>query len=250
MLMLKRETLLAAALVPLALAAPAYAWPSLTESATAIHIELPAVLLPPLDAASIHYQVRPQALHFPPIDVNLPKGLAAIKTPAELVEKVLYNVAPQFVPWAMCTLAGSANDEDLTKEQSEACENAVYAQMKSIGIAMITAAQQQSKQLDEAVTKFEKGAPDSKTMNEPAVESICQDASYAGCEVIAPLACKSVIATAKNAPTTEGFATHVVSPAGRQAACENETTSACATLMQAVCETAGHVTSMQKGGSK
>lgn len=247
---MRRSLIILTALSPLALAAPAAAWPTITESATAIHVELPAVLLPPLDAASIHFHVHPQALHFPPVDVTLPKGLNTVKTPNDLVEKVLYNVFPQFMPWATCSLAGSANDEDLNKQQSEACENAVYAQMKPIGIAMISAAQHQSHELDEAVSKVEKDAADSKSMNEPAVESVCQESSYAACEVIAPEACKSVIATSKATMTTGFSSTHESSPAARQAACENEVIAACATLVQSVCEVAGHVVSMQKGGAK
>ena len=249
-----RKTLLTTVLLsPLVAAAPARAWPTLTESPTAIHLELPAIQLPPLDAPSIHYHLQPQALHFPPVDVNLPKGLEAIKTPAELVEKVLYNVFPQFGPWSVCTLAGSANDADMTKAQSESCEGAVYAQTKAMGIAMITAARRTASQIDAQAAKT-KGAQDARGMNEPAVESVCVAASYAGCEKVAPEACKSVLATSK--PTfKESFpAAHELSPAGRQAACENEVIAACATLVEAVCESTGHVVASvqtaSKGGAK
>jgi hypothetical protein len=236
------RTLFAAALLsPLVAATPALAWPALSESPTAIHIELPAVQLPPLDAPSIHYHLHPQALHFPPVDVNLPKGLAAVKTPDELVEKVLYVVFPQFGPWSVCTLAGSANDADLSKAQSESCEGAVYAQTKAMGVAMVAAARQQSRDINEAAAKMGKGSPDATTMNEPAVESVCQASSYAACEAIAPEACKSVLGSAKTTIKPTISVEHELTPAARQSACENEVIAGCATLVQAVCESSGHV---------
>jgi hypothetical protein len=251
------RTQLAAALVSsLVTVAPAWAWPALSESPTAIHIELPAVQLPPLDAPSIHYHLHPQALHFPPVDVNLPKGLNAIKTPDELIEKLLYVVFPQFGPWSVCTLAGSANDADLSKAQSESCEGAVYAQMKTMGAAMVGAARQQSREINEQAAKAGAGTPDAKTMNEPAVESICQASSYAACEALAPEACKSVLGSAKTTFKPTISAEHELTPAARQAGCENEVIASCATLVQAVCESSGHVVaslqnpSPNKGGAK
>jgi hypothetical protein len=245
-----RRTLLTTVLLsPLVAVAPALAWPTLTESPTAIHIELPAIQLPPLDAPSIHYHLQPQALHFPPVDVNLPKGLEAVKTPAELVEKVLYNVFPQFGPWSVCTLAGSANDADMTKAQSESCEAAVYAQTKAMGVAMIAAARQAASQIDEGAAKT-KGAQDARSMNEPAVEGVCVAASYAGCEKLVPEACKSVIGATKPTWNSRFPAAHELSPAGRQAACENEVVAGCATLVEAVCESTGHVVASLKTATK
>lgn len=244
-------TVLAAAVVSsLVAAAPAVAWPALSESPTAIHIELPAVLLPPLDAPSIHYQLHPQALHFPPVDVNLPKGLSNVKTPDDVVEKVLYVVYPQFGPWAICTLAGSANDADLSKAQSESCEAAVYAQTKSMGIAMAAAARQQSRDINAEAPKAGPNISDAKTLNEPAVESVCVAASYAGCQSIAPEACKSVLGSSKVTFKPTISVEHEATPAQRQAACENEVTASCATLMQAVCESAGHVVATLQGPNK
>jgi hypothetical protein len=251
------RTLFAAALLsaPLVASAPARAWPVINESPTAIHIELPAVQLPPLDAPSIHYHLHPQALHFPPVDVNLPKGLSAIKTPDDLIEKLLYVVFPQFGPWAVCSLAGSANDADLSKAQSESCEGAVYAQTKAMGAAMIAAARQRSAEINEGAAKAAgakrgAGTADAKSMNEPAVESVCQASSYAACEAIAPEACKSVLASSKATFKPSVSVEHELTPAARQSGCENEVIASCATLVQAVCESAGHVVALQQSGNK
>jgi hypothetical protein len=247
---MNRTLLVAALLSPLVAAAPVLAWPAISESPTAIHIELPAVQLPPLDAPSIHYHLHAQALHFPPVDVTLPKGLAAVKTPDDLIEKLLYVVFPQFGPWSICTLAGSANDADLSKAQSEACEAAVYAQTKAMGTAMVGAARQQSREINDAATKAGAGAVDAKSMNEPAVESVCQASSYAACEALAPEACKSVLGSSKATVKATISIEHELTPAARQSACENEVVASCATLVQAVCESAGHVVASQQAPNK
>ncbi len=239
----------------LGLTTPAEAWPTITVSPTAIHIELPAVHLPPLDAPSIHYHLHPQPLHFPPVDVNLPKELSAIHTPAELVEKVVYVSFSQYLPWASCTLAGSANDESLSKEQSEKCENAVYAQMKQVGIAALSAAHGEARDLNDAASKAGGDVVDARSMNEPAVEAVCRASSYAACEVVAPEACKSVLSQQPRGKQAAAASDHELSAAAKQAACENELIAGCATLVQAVCESSGQVVaSLQapaaKGGAK
>jgi hypothetical protein len=245
---MNRTLLVAALLSPLVAVSPASAWPVISETPTAIHIELPAVQLPPLAAPSIHYHLHPQALHFPPVDVNLPKGLGAVKTPDDLIEKVLYVVYPQFGPWTVCTLAGSANDADLSKAQSESCEGAVYAQTKAMGAAMVAAARQRTQEINGVAGKAGAGAGDAKSINEPAVESVCQASSYAACEAVAPEACKSVLSSSKATLKPSISVEHELTPAARQSGCENEVIASCATLVQAVCESAGHVVAMQQGG--
>jgi hypothetical protein len=115
---------------------------------------------------------------------------------------------------------------------------------------MVLAARQQSREINEQAPKAGPGVADAKTMNEPAVESVCQAASYAACEVIAPTACKSVLGSSKVTFKPTISAQHELTPAARQSACENEVTASCATLVEAVCESSGHVVASLENPSK
>ena len=223
-----------------ALAGSAHAWPQIVENAKSIHVELPVVHLPPL-ITSVRHHIHPKVMHFPPVDVEMPKTLTAVHTPLDLVEKVVYTGLPQYLPWTTCTLASATEEGELNKEQTEKCEDSVYAQMKAVGINAITAARAETKEINEAAKKAGKNAADAQSLNQPAVESICEASSFATCEVAAPDACKNVIAMLAQKPQATAAAMREMTPAGTQAACEDEVMAACATLVQAVCETSGHV---------
>lgn len=229
-----------------ALTGSAYAWPEIVESAKSIHVELPVVHLPPL-ITSVRHHVHPRVMHFPPVDVELPKSMAAVHTPVDLVEKVLYASLPQFLPWTSCSIASATEEGELNKEQTEKCEDSVYKQMKQVGVNALVAAHSEAKELDEAVKKAPKGSSDAQSMNQAAVESVCEASSFATCEVAAPDACKSVMTSLAQKPKATAAAMREMTPAAAQAACEDEVMAACATLVQAVCESSGHVVaSMQK----
>lgn len=218
----------------------AYAWPEIVESPKSIHIELPVEHLPPT-ITSVHHHIHPKVMQFPPVDVELPKSLAGIRNPVDLVERVVYVSLPQFLPWTTCALASGIEEGELAKPQADKCEDAVYAQMKQVGVNVIAAAHREAKELDETAKKAGKPEADAQSLNQPAVESVCEASSFATCEVAAPEACKNVIALLAQKPSATAAALREMTPAGKQAACENEVMAACATVVQAVCETSGHV---------
>ena len=223
-----------------ALAGSAYAWPEIVESPKSIHIELPVEHLPPT-ITSVRHHVHPKVMQFPPVDVELPKSLAGIRNPVDLVEKVVFVSLPQYLPWTSCALASGIEEGELTKPQAEKCEDAVYAQMKQVGANVVAAAHEEAKEVDEAAKKAGKQGADAQSLNQPAVESVCEASSFATCEVAAPEACKHVIAMLAQKPQATAAALREMTPAGKQAACEDEVMAACATVVQAVCESSGHV---------
>jgi hypothetical protein len=244
---------------------PAQAWPSLTDSSTSIHIELPAVHLPSLITASIHDRVRPQPLHFPPIDIRLPGNLERVATPKDLVERVVYSELPQFLAAAVCTFAAEANDKPLSRPQSDVCEKIVSKLFPKIGGAAVSAAEDCAREIDESASGHRrmitvgtmasagKGGDlvptSSSSMNEVIVEAICEASAAEACAVASPDACASVLSSSLQREDAD-LAPHGSSSAEVQAGCENEATAACATLLQAVCESSGHAVVLVQSARK